>query len=209
MVPALSDLDDADAVAVFADALESVGDPRGQLTHLQLALEQRPRDTKLLAAHARHLALHGKALFGVLATATSLFRFHWRRGFVVQAVLASEQRDVRRLGRVEPARRNRFPRLLRALDGLPVMRRLEALAVRMPDSTFARAQLGEALGEIVELRLPLLRQVTVVAEFSEYELERRGLLEAPLVERWWSGRRYRLTAELGAVLARLARTRAE
>lgn len=155
-----STLDDPHAVAVFADALEAAGDPRGVLTHLQLAREERPHDARLAEAEARHLALHAKGLLGGLATASSMVRLRWRRGFLCAVAFHSEARDafVRRRGaRVPSPARSRLPRLLRELGRLPVSSRLEELSVSMHASSFCVAHLTEALDEVLALRLPTLR----------------------------------------------------
>ncbi|MBL8924525.1 MAG: hypothetical protein JNJ54_37090 [Myxococcaceae bacterium] len=161
--PVLTSVDDPDAVAVFADALEAAGDPRGVLTHLQLAREARPQDARLAHAEARHLALHGKVLLGALATASSMTTLEWRRGFVRALALHSQAEDVPqwRRERPLPPPRSRLPRLVRELAHLPVMSRLEALTLSMPASGFCALHLGEAFDAALRLQLPLLATLRV------------------------------------------------
>jgi len=163
MVPASFELDDDAAVAVFADALASVGDPRGTLMHLQLAREERPFDARLAQAEARHLALHGKALLGSLQTASSMLTLQWRRGFLLSVSLRSLAGDARWGEPTRPPPRSRFPRLLRELGALPVAQRLEQLELSMPWSSFCVAQLGAGLVEVLGARPRSLRSVKVEA----------------------------------------------
>ncbi|MBM4782442.1 MAG: hypothetical protein GQE15_32605 [Archangiaceae bacterium] len=168
MTPTLTTLDDPDAVAVFADALESAGDPRGTLMHLQLALENRPGDARLIEAERRHLALHGKQLLGALQMASSLATLQWRRGFLQSVELRSQAADVyQRHGRVAPAPRSRLPKLVRELESLPVASRLKTLTVLMPASSFSTSHLTAVLDEVLAVRLPsvvLVRIGTLVFE---------------------------------------------
>ncbi|MER2561554.1 MAG: hypothetical protein ABTQ32_12560 [Myxococcaceae bacterium] len=162
MTPTLTDLDDDHAVAVFADALESAGDPRGPLMHLQLALEARPGDPRLVEAERRHLALHGKALLGALQMASSLATFRWRRGFLQSVELRSQAADVyQRHGRVAPPPRSRLPKLVRELESLAVARRLRSLVITMPVSSFSTAHLSAVLDEVLDVRLPSLEVVRI------------------------------------------------
>lgn len=162
MTPTLTNLDDDDAVAVFADALESAGDPRGTLMHLQLALENRPGDARLVEAERRHLALHGKRLLGALQMASSLATFRWRRGFLQSVELRSQAADVyQRHGRVAPAPRSRLPKLVRELESLVVASRLQTLTVLMPASSFSTSQLTDVLDEVLAVRLPSLELVRI------------------------------------------------
>lgn len=206
MHPSLPDLEDHAAMAVFADALAAQGDPRGELTHLQLALEEHPLDQRLLQAEARHRALHAKALLGPLATASSMLRLEWKRGLVVRATLRSLSTDPGWGVTVTERPRNRFPRLIRELDALPVMARLERLGVSMVPSSFSLQYLGEAFEAAVALRLPSLRRVRVaLADWAEAD---RGLptdddgdelpAAQPLVKQRARGRTYELAAALEA-----------
>lgn len=174
MTPTLTNLDDDDAVAVFADALESAGDPRGTLMHLQLALEQRPGDARLVEAERRHLALHGKALLGGLQMASSLATFRWRRGFLESVELRSQAGDVyQRHGRVAPPPRSRLPKLVKELESLAVARRLRSLFITMPQSSFSTAHLTAVLDEVLDVRLPSLELVrigTLIVGWGEDEL---------------------------------------
>lgn len=182
MTPVLSSLDDVQAVAVFADALESRGDPRGALMHLQLAREERPRDARLAEAEARHLALHGKALLGALHTASSMTVLEWRRGFLQTLSLSSRASEpYGRRTRVPIQPRSRLPRLVRELQHLPVASRLEALTLSMPASSFCLEHLGEALDEALALRLPSLARLQVdvlVHRFDEFDEVRPGHVRA-------------------------------
>jgi hypothetical protein len=161
MRPVPFDLDDDAAVAVFADALASEGDPRGTLMHLHLAREERPFDARLAHAEARHLALHGKALLGSLQTASSMLTLHWRRGFLTSVSLRSLAGDVRWGEPTRPAPRSRFPRLLRELGALPVAQRLERLELSMPWSSFCLDHFGAALDEALVVRPRSLRTLRV------------------------------------------------
>lgn len=170
MTPTLTNLDDDDAVAVFADALESAGDPRGTLMHLQLALENRPSDARLVEAERRHLALHGKALLGALQMASSLATFRWRRGFLQSVELRSQAADVyQRHGRVAPAPRSRLPKLVRELESLVVASRLEMLTVMMPQSSFSTSHLTAVLDEVLDVRLPSLEKVRIGTVVSDWD----------------------------------------
>lgn len=161
MVPTPFDLDDDAAVAVFADALASEGDPRGTLMHLQLAREARPFDARLAQAEARHLALHGKALLGSLQTASSMLTVQWRRGFLLSVSLRSLAGDARWGEPTRPAPRSRFPRLLRELAALPVAQRLEQLELSMPWSSFCLSHLVAGLEQALASRPRSLRTLRV------------------------------------------------
>lgn len=71
----LTDLEDAAAVAVYADQLEERGDPRSELLHVQL--DELPG--------AALVAAHWESWVGALSPERTLLR--WRRGFVVEAAL--------------------------------------------------------------------------------------------------------------------------
>lgn len=161
MRPVPFDLDDDAAVAVFADALASEGDPRGTLMHLQLAREERPFDTRLAQAEARHLALHGKALLGSLQTASSMLTLQWRRGFLQSVSLRSNAGDARWGEPTRPPPRSRFPRLLRELGSLPVAQRMEQLELSMPWSSFCLEHLRVGLDEALTARPRSLRSLRV------------------------------------------------
>lgn len=153
-------LEDATAMAVFADQLQGCGDPRGELVQLQLAREHAPFDARLERAEAACLARHDRALLGALRTATSLFQLTWRRGFIVQAQLQSwSGATVYERGRwVEPPQsaRSRLPRLVRELLALESARPLRALTVLMPFSSFSTEQLLACADEVVRARHPAL-----------------------------------------------------
>jgi uncharacterized protein (TIGR02996 family) len=72
--------DDPSAYEVYADWLESQGDPRGRLISLQLAAWRAPADKKLARAAAAHLAAHREQLFPF--DGESLLDPTWFAGFL-------------------------------------------------------------------------------------------------------------------------------
>ena len=75
---------------VYADYLQTAGDPRGELIALDGVAEREPaRRPALLRARRRLLAVHGPELLGSLAgrRAPALF-CHWRLGFIKSARIA-------------------------------------------------------------------------------------------------------------------------
>ncbi len=209
MLPTLTFLEDEAAVAVFADALASMGDPRGTLTHLQLAREARPLDRQLEKAEAQHLALHAKALLGTLSTATAMLELGWRRGFVLSVTFSSQLTDAGwSPTRVATGpRKNRLPRLVRELGVLPVMSRLERLEVTLPWSTFCVRHLFEAFEETLALELPSLVEVRIFAWRPNRNWE--GVDQPELGRVWAGGRQYRLDPALMAAAKRLVAGRME
>lgn len=174
MTPAATPpLDDAAAMAVFADQLCAQGDPRGELVQLQLGLEQRPFDARLVRAEAAHLARHDRALLGGLRTATALCQLTWRRGYVVEAKvksLAQDPADLWPRGRVraDPPR-VRLARVVRELLALESAQPLSMLTVQMPYSTFARAHLLACVEEVAQGTPPALRVLAVHVLEARYD----------------------------------------
>lgn len=82
-----ADPDDADVALVYADALASRGDPRGELIVLQHRAESATgrQLAKLETAIYAHLHAHSEVLLGPLAHADVLLA--WRRGFVRRLAL--------------------------------------------------------------------------------------------------------------------------
>lgn len=173
MTPATPPLDDAAAMAVFADALCQRGDPRGELVQLQLGLEERPGDPRLVRAEAEHLARNDRALLGGLRTATTLCQLTWRRGYVVEAKvksLAQDPADLWPRGRVraDPPR-VRLARVVRELLSLESAQPLSMLTVQMPYSTFARAHLLACVEEVAQGTPPALRVLAVHVLEARYD----------------------------------------
>ena len=75
---------DRDAYLVLADALQSKGDPRGELIALMVAGETDPAKGK---AAERYLDKHREALLGPLAPHQKHGAFTWRRGYIERARL--------------------------------------------------------------------------------------------------------------------------
>jgi hypothetical protein len=177
--------DDPQAMAVFADLLSSRGDPRGELAQLHLALEHRPFDPALQRAVARHLALHDRELLGPLRTATTLFEFHWQRGFIVSAELKS-QAGLPHWSRgrlVEPPARSRLPRALQHLLALESARFLRHLTISLPFSRFGQQTLldcAHVLGRAPHRLASLAMFLLVPASWDEHELEPRETKESTL-----------------------------
>ena len=76
--------DDRDAYLVLADALQRAGDPRGELSAIDLRREDDPDDEALDVARAALLDAHPE-WWGTLWDVISLsldFAVMWRRGFV-------------------------------------------------------------------------------------------------------------------------------
>ena len=91
---------DANAYAVYGDALQRQGDPRGELIALQLAAEAQ-EGAKLKPAAGKLVAANVTALLGPLARHVADVRelaappFRWRFGFIHRVELASAKgRDV-------------------------------------------------------------------------------------------------------------------
>lgn len=147
-------LDDAQAMAVFADMLSVRGDPRGDLAHLHLALENRPGDPRLLRAAEQHLARHDRHLLGPLRTSTSLCEFTWQRGYIVEARLKSHAGvdTWSRRGRVELPANQKIARAVRELFRLESARPLQMLSITMPRSASARAVIFSCLDELRRVR---------------------------------------------------------
>lgn len=151
-------LDDAQSMSVFADMLSVRGDPRGELAHVQLALEHRPHDRRLLRAQHELLAQHDRHFLGPLRTAQSLCRFQWQRGYITEAHLESRAgAQVWERGRwVDPPARSRLPRATRQLLALESAQTLRLLTFTMSPSRFGREQLIECACEVRAARPPRL-----------------------------------------------------
>lgn len=160
----LPPLDDAEAMAVFADMLSVRGDPRGELAHLHLALEQRPGDPRLVRAAEQHLARNDRQLLGGLRTFTSLCDFTWQRGYIVEARLKSREGAgvwaplVRRRGAaarggwLEAPTSQKLARVTRELLQLESAAPMQMLSITVPRSSSARAVIFGCLDELKRLR---------------------------------------------------------
>ncbi|MFT3693448.1 MAG: DUF3553 domain-containing protein [Kofleriaceae bacterium] len=113
-------LDDADFL-VFGDWLQSVGDPRGELVHVQHALETATGEQRVVLLDAE------KRLLPSLSTAVAGFVLEWRRGFV-RKCRASHKWDVAPPVKIE------HPSLvfLRAEDYLPFEKITEHVPLEKP-----------------------------------------------------------------------------
>ncbi|MFT3714084.1 MAG: hypothetical protein QM817_41005 [Archangium sp.] len=143
-------LEDFDAMAVYADMLSVRGDPRGELTHLQLALENRPGDPRLVRAIEQHVARHDRQLLGSLRTSTALCTFRWQRGFIVEAQLKSSagRREWSRGGWVETTPKSKLPRVVRELLRLESAAPMSMLSITLPRSWSARELLLQCVDEV-------------------------------------------------------------
>ncbi|HEY0985394.1 MAG TPA: TIGR02996 domain-containing protein [Kofleriaceae bacterium] len=79
-----ADIDDAGAYLVYADWLQTRGDPRGELIVVQHALEtaRGPAWARLKIRERELLTAHGEHLLGPGAAPRYWRHFDWRRGFV-------------------------------------------------------------------------------------------------------------------------------
>ena len=82
------DPDAADPYLVYADVLQSAGDPRGELIMLQSSSERERPD--LQSAEAELLKRHGSYFLGALADHPESVRLEWSRGFIRAATLVGE-----------------------------------------------------------------------------------------------------------------------
>jgi hypothetical protein len=138
-------------MGVFADMLSVRGDPRGELTQLQLALEHRPGDPRLVRAIDQFIARNDRQLLGPLRTSTSLCSFRWHRGYIVDAKLRTlaGQRLYQRGAWVEPELKSKLPRVTRELLRLESAQPLSMLSITVPRSWRSRALLLECVDEVV------------------------------------------------------------
>ena len=116
---------DAEALAVYGDWLQGQGDPRGELTALQLARHQQPENAEALRAEeVAFIDAHAEALLGRAAPYRwRRFTLDWHGGFIRRATLGVTPGDV--------AFRRDFavPELLAVFLQLPATRLLESLRV--------------------------------------------------------------------------------
>jgi hypothetical protein len=185
---------DAAAWQVYADYLQKLGDPVGDLIALQLAAEQDPvgkTRTPAQRAFTRAFAKHAPRLLGTLiehgaSTADpSAPPMIWKRGVLRRVELGLRPNRESALEVIAPQAKH-----LAALLPHPAARLLGELSIRCPTQAdaaaviallvahrpplhelelFARADLGD-LSELWEA-LPRLRRVTIGAAFDLGELE--------------------------------------
>jgi uncharacterized protein (TIGR02996 family) len=79
----VEDPDDLGSWSVYADALQTRGDPRGELISMMLRREQEPTP-QLFEAQRRYLARHAATLAPETAQV-------WRRGFLTELRIASPE----------------------------------------------------------------------------------------------------------------------
>jgi hypothetical protein len=199
-------------MAVYGDVLAASGAAQGTLVQLQLALEARPGDPRLVAAEARHLATFARELLGAASMHTSLFRLEWSRGFVVRAAVRSLAQEAVDGFRPE-VRRSRLAKATRELLRAPVCVELTQLALEMPWSAIAVAHLLAAVREVREgapATLTRLEVRTLQRWEDEWGIPAGPWDEGPLVGAGSltvrSGRRLEVFAD-PAVAPRLARLR--
>jgi uncharacterized protein (TIGR02996 family) len=80
--------DDIDLHLVVADQLTEMGDPRGELITLQVALDRDPNNRQLLLATRKHIERHRKQFLAPLQPswlASRTVTLRWRLGFVYEA----------------------------------------------------------------------------------------------------------------------------
>jgi hypothetical protein len=138
-------------MAVYGDALAASGAALGMLVQLQLALEARPEEPRLVAAEARHLATFGRELLGAASTHTSLFQLEWRRGFVVRAAVRSLAQETVDGFRPE-VRHSRLAKATRELFRAPVCVELTQPGLEMPWSAIVVAHFSSPCARCVTAR---------------------------------------------------------
>lgn len=172
--PPVPPLDDAAAMAVYADLLTDRGDPRGELVQLQLRREERPHEARLAHAEAQCLAQHSRALLGPLRNATSQLELTWRRGYVVQATVRSLAHQITGLyGRnAVQVKAPRLARRVRELLTLESAAPLSALSLQLPPSNFAARVLLDCVNEVAQAAPNSLRTLGVhLLVRQEYDWE--------------------------------------
>lgn len=135
---------------VYADLLQSGGDPRGELIVLQAGDDRERPDVK--AEEQRLLANHAGYFMGALAEYPREVDLEWRLGFVESAriVVAGEGADLlRTLLTLPSARWLRALTLSEVDDSEDLERALEVLAELRPPH-LARLQIGERDGDYLE-----------------------------------------------------------
>src|SRR4051812_31229918 len=81
----LANPDDDAPYLVYADWLQSHGDPRGELMAVQVALEKDPDDESLLALETSLLDDHHDHFMGAVEYDDDTVKLTWRRGFFEKA----------------------------------------------------------------------------------------------------------------------------
>ncbi|MGC4120278.1 MAG: TIGR02996 domain-containing protein [Myxococcales bacterium] len=141
-----ADLDAVEPYLVYADYLQSHGDPRGELIALQHRLATAPTD-ELRAEEQQLFARRATALLGSLADCQEVARLKWRLGFVEKLTLFAarpqdyDEETLLRAFLAEPP--CRFLRELVLFDrDFNIEKSLAALAAMPPHPTITRLQLG-------------------------------------------------------------------
>jgi len=84
----LANPDDDEAYAVYADWLQTQGDPRGELAAIQLQLTKDPKNKKLKSQETKLLEQHKAHLLGPLADFDDmLLDVEWHMGFIRKATV--------------------------------------------------------------------------------------------------------------------------
>jgi uncharacterized protein (TIGR02996 family) len=84
----LANPDDDEACMVYADWLQTQGDPRGELAAVQQQLSRQPKSKKLKNQEAKLLAQHGAHLLGRLADVLDMVQdIEWHMGFIKKATV--------------------------------------------------------------------------------------------------------------------------
>lgn len=84
--------DDVDAHLVYADLLQTEGDPRGELIALHAEVLRRPEDPEVVAQAKRLRKQHREHFYGGFEELEEHLELTWRLGFIRSAVLRPEPR---------------------------------------------------------------------------------------------------------------------
>lgn len=116
--------DDPEPFLVYADFLQSRGDPAGELIMVMHAREERPDDEALRQRQDELILRSSRALLGGLSKHGQYVDLTWRRGFIQRAALTNREQS--------PSR-SRLARLVALLAEAPAALLVEELVLVAPD----------------------------------------------------------------------------
>jgi uncharacterized protein (TIGR02996 family) len=159
--------DDATPAQVYADWLQSEGDPRGELAAIQLRRAHDRKNKELKSLEKELLKQHADRLLGKLQPAHELMKLKWHAGFIRDARIANttdndEDDEDKKKGKIQ------IPDVISWLLDEPSARFLRKLTVGIV--TFFENNYEEVAARIGQRFLPSLREL-FIGDFDSEDTE--------------------------------------